>query len=243
MAKFSLEPKTIITFLLDRTGSMQSVKPQTIQSFNTYLDTLKRGDADIDFTFVQFDSMSLDKICVRSAVKDVQPLTDSTYQPRAWTPLIDAAYKTIKAVEASLKDEKVKVIICIQTDGNENSSTEYSWKQLNDLIKEKMDQGWQFNFMGAGIDAYTQGNKMGIPVDNTVAYSTDLRSTQASFGATASNAINFARGLSGSTSYSLGQKAASGDKFIPPQTQAPVPPPVTPVPPSAPAKAVQDFSL
>jgi hypothetical protein len=31
--------KTLVTFLLDRTGSMQSIKADTIGGFNAYLDT------------------------------------------------------------------------------------------------------------------------------------------------------------------------------------------------------------
>ncbi len=55
------------------------------------------------------------------------------------------------------------MVICIQTDGLENASTEHTWAELNLLIKEKAKLGWQFNFMGAGIDAYEQGRQMGIP--------------------------------------------------------------------------------
>ncbi len=111
--------RTLVTFLLDRTGSMEAVRGDTIGGFNTYLDTLKGdGSADVAFTLVQFDSMSIDKICVAEPVARVAKLTRDTYQPRASTPLIDAAYKTIEAVEASLVSRPAeKVVICIQTDG------------------------------------------------------------------------------------------------------------------------------
>jgi hypothetical protein len=97
-------PRTLVTFLLDRTGSMEPIRDDTIGAFNAYLDGLK-GDDDgtpFDFTLVQFDSMSIDKIHVQVPVAKVPRLTRETYQPRASTPLIDAAYKTIVAVEESL---------------------------------------------------------------------------------------------------------------------------------------------
>jgi hypothetical protein len=164
--------RNLVTFLLDRTGSMEAIRDDTIGGFNTYLDTLKGdGRANIEFTLVQFDSMSIDKICVATPVAQVEKLTRDTYQPRASTPLIDAAYKTIEAVEASLATHPAeKIVICIQTDGHENASTEHDWNELNALVKEKAAKGWQFNFMGVGIDAYDQGARMGIPAAATVAY-------------------------------------------------------------------------
>src|SRR5215207_8666179 len=127
---------TLVTFLLDRTGSMQSIKDDTIGAFNAYLATLKKGGDGIEFSFLQFDSISIDKVCVNRPVAEVAPLTDETFEPRASTPLIDAAYATIEAVgEAVAKREAMpKVVICIQTDGLENASTEHTWAELNLLI-------------------------------------------------------------------------------------------------------------
>ena len=59
--------RTLVTFLLDRTGSMEAIRDDTIGGFNAYLDGLKgNGATDIDFTLIQFDSVSIDKICVAS---------------------------------------------------------------------------------------------------------------------------------------------------------------------------------
>ena len=46
---------TLVTFLLDRTGSMQSIKDDTIGAFNAYLETLKKKGGGIEFSFLQFD--------------------------------------------------------------------------------------------------------------------------------------------------------------------------------------------
>lgn len=208
--------RTLVTFLLDRTGSMESIRDDTIGGFNVFLDTLKGdGTARIEFTLVQFDSMSIDKICVAVPITQVQKLTRDTYQPRASTPLIDAAYKTIEAVETSLVAEPAeKIVICIQTDGQENASTEHNWHELNALVKEKAARGWQFNFMGVGIDAYDQGARMGVPVAATMAYDhRDPEATRAAFSASAENAREFARGRSVRTVYCEAQKRSAGDRF------------------------------
>jgi hypothetical protein len=207
---------TLVTFLLDRTGSMQSIKDDTIGAFNAYLESLKKNGDGIEFSLLQFDSISIDKICVNRPISEVDALTDETFEPRASTPLIDAAYKTIEAVGEALmrREAKPKVVICIQTDGQENSSTEHTWAELNLLIKEKSGLGWQFNFMGAGIDAYEQGRQMGIPAAATVSYDKASRAaTLGAFAASAENTAAYARGEAPTVGFSAAQKRAAGDRF------------------------------
>ena len=208
--------RTLVTFLLDRSGSMNVVRDGTIGDFNAFLDHLKAEDsAEIIFNLVQFDGQSLDKVCVRRPVAEVQRLDRNSYVPRGSTPLIDAAYTTIKAVEASLSgDAETKVVICAQTDGQENASKEHGWDELKALVEEKKALGWQFNFMGAGIDAYEQGARMGIAVDQTLSYDhLDPAANRAAFMAAAENTRLYSRGAVESTSYSDEQKRAAGDKY------------------------------
>lgn len=214
----SISGKTLVTFLLDRSGSMGSIKAQTIEAFNGYLDGLKaEKDASIDFTLVQFDTQGLQKDCVRKPIHDVDGLTSHTYEPRGGTPLIEAAFKTINAVAASLSTYAIppKVVINIQTDGEENSSAaEYTMRGLNTLIKEKVGIGWQFNFMGCGIDAYAQGAQMGISALNTMSYDRhDAAATRTAFVASSTNTAAFAAGRSRDTSYSAQQRKATKDAF------------------------------
>lgn len=220
-AKKAKPAPTFVSFLLDRSGSMDSVKPATIEAFNAYVKSLQQDLGDglqVEFTFLQFDTMSLDKIYVAEPIAKVALLDNHSFMPRGGTPLIDAAVKTIRATEAALKarTDKPKVVVCIQTDGEENSSTEFKWADLNQLIKEKTAQGWQFNFMGAGIDAYKQSSLMGISSVNTVSY--DKHSTVATtamFAESASNTRGFGTGLRASTAYTGAQKMAAGDMFDP----------------------------
>jgi hypothetical protein len=210
-------PETLVTFLLDRTGSMQSIKDDTIGAFNAYLEGLQRSGEAICFSLLQFDSMSIDTLAKNLPVAEVAPLDGDSFQPRASTPLIDAAVKTIKAVEEALAKRKgtPKVVVCIQTDGLENASVEHSWADLNALIKDKVGQGWQFNFMGAGIDAYQQGARMGIAAESTLSYSKDRMRTHAAFAARAAATAAYASGARTDMSFSPAEKAAAGDQFAP----------------------------
>lgn len=220
--------KTLVTFLLDRSGSMEKIKDSTIDAFNAYLEGLK-GDDNIFLNFILFDSFSLDKIHVNMPIAEVPPLDTTVFMPRGGTPLIDATYKTIKAVEKSMESavhpavaaqgissRPTKVVICIQTDGQENQSREYTLSDLNTLIAEKIAAGWEFVFMGAGIDAYEQGRRMGIDVGSTISYdSADAGATMDAFTETAANTRSYASGVSMSMGYSGEQKRAAGDKYVP----------------------------
>lgn len=220
MAPKKTDPTTLVTFLLDRSSSMGSCRDATIEAFNGYIAELRNATTPILFTFLQFDhngGCSIEKIHFEKAPKDVPDLTQATYQPRGGTPLIEAAMKTIQALEAAVKGkpEAPKVVVCIQTDGEENQSNrEYTWAGLKALIEAKTKDGWQFNFMGAGIDAYDQGQKMGIAAMSTMSYDhTNKAATRAAFTASASNTASFAAGLRAETTYSMAQRSASGDRF------------------------------
>ena len=240
--------RTLVTFLLDETGSMESIKDDTLGGFNSYLSALKGSGELIDFTLIKFDSCRIEKVCVAIPVSDVADLDANSYQPGAATPLIDAAYKTIKAVEKSLNGKSPKVIVCIQTDGHENASTEHSWEELNALIKEKTAAGWQFNFLGTGIDAYDTGAKMGVAAMHTMSTGRSAKHVRASYAAAAESALNYVSGRASSTEFSLAARASSGDQFYDKAGLGTKP--TAPVEPAAPSpspkprhKAVDEFTL
>lgn len=222
MTKTDKALPTLVTFLLDRSGSMSSIRNDTIGGFNAYLKNLQDegGDA-IKFTRLQFDSQagcSIQKDCVAEAVGSVKPLDHSSYQPRGGTPLIEAAHKTIDAVEASLKkfDVKHQVVVCIQTDGEENqSSSEYTWEGLKALIEKKTKAGWVFNFMGTGIDAYAQGGRMGIAQSNTMSTGKSREHVTASYAAMGKSTMRFAAsGAVADSGFLDSERASSGEHTI-----------------------------
>ena len=206
--------KVAVTFLLDETGSMMSIKDDTIGGFNQYLSTLKAMDGEVSFSLLKFDSNRVEKVCIGKPVAEVAELTSETYTPGALTPLYDAAVKAIKATEPSAAG--AKVIVVIQTDGQENASREYKRADLADLIKEKTAAGWEFVFLGAGIDAYGEAQSLGINVANTMSY--DRHNSGQTFRAMASNTVAYAAGLSASMGFSSEQKLDAGDVYQPAAT-------------------------
>ncbi len=50
-----MKDKTDITIILDRSGSMNSVKSDTIGGFNSFLDEQKKVEGEAVLSLVQFD--------------------------------------------------------------------------------------------------------------------------------------------------------------------------------------------
>jgi hypothetical protein len=51
-------------------------------------------------------------------------------------------------------------VVCIVTDGMENSSLEYTPEQVNDLITARKTAGWTFIFLAANQDAIAVGSTL-----------------------------------------------------------------------------------
>ncbi len=227
----------IITFVLDETGSMESIKDDTIGGFNAYIDGLKRdrhsNGGEIEFSLIKFDSNRVDKVCIAVPIEDVAPLTADSYKPGAATPLIDAAYKAIKATEEAVakRSDSPKILCVIQTDGYENASKEFKMTDLTMLIKEKRSAGWEFIFLGAGLDAFAIANQMGIHSAVTMAYAT--ANSLPTFDSLVSNTNAYrATGKSTSLDWSAAQRISSGDKYHDKHSKD-----------DNPTTAVDDFSL
>jgi hypothetical protein len=54
---------TLVTFVLDETGSMESIKDDTIGGFNSYLESLRdESDGPVEFTLLKFDRRRVEKV-------------------------------------------------------------------------------------------------------------------------------------------------------------------------------------
>ena len=206
----SKKKTTVVSFLLDETGSMQSIKDDTIGGFNSYLDTLAQDGNKYEFSLVKFDSNRHEKVCVGVPISEAPRLDDQSYRPGAGTPLIDAAVKLINATAELVKKRKVNVLVVIQTDGYENASREYTSGDLLQLVKEKTAAGWTFVYIGAGIDAFGQAKEYGFAAAQTMSYGRGK--SRETFISMASNTSALAAsGNSKSMNFTGAQRASSGD--------------------------------
>lgn len=172
---------TEIIFLLDRSGSMSGLESDTIGGFNSFVKTQSMlGDTLL--TTVLFD----DKYEILHNGIDARgvTLTKKEYYTRGSTALLDAVGKTIIDVGFRLSgteeaDRPHKVIFVITTDGLENSSREFTYNNVNQMITHQRERySWEFIFMGANIDVAKESTKLGISPDLAMCYEASEHGTQ-----------------------------------------------------------------
>ena len=180
---------TELVFILDRSGSMAGLESDTIGGFNATLEQHRTAEGEAVVSTVLFDHEML-VLHDREAIGDVKNLTACDYQVRGNTALLDAVGKSIRHIERThryLPSEyrPEKTIFVIITDGYENASRTYSAHEIKHMIEDKKEQGWEFLFLGANIDAVGEAEKIGISSDRAVTYMADSIGNQAAYGAVA----------------------------------------------------------
>ena len=181
--------KLHIAFVLDETGSMHSIKNDTVGGYNEYVNTVRQTQPTALFTLVKFNSMRVFKVYRNVPMRHIRPMKHEDYQPAGATPLIDAVVNAIHvAEEEEAGDAGVAVVVL--TDGEENCSTEFDSSFLRRLIGEKRRQGWLFTFLGADLDAFKQARVFGFDWRNTISFSGE--DTKDAFAASARATLSYA---------------------------------------------------
>lgn len=207
------KPDTVVTFVLDETGSMAGSEDQTVEACNEYIKTLQQSDEKITFSLIKFNSSRTEQVHTGARVKDVPAMARGDYRPNAMTPLIDAVMKAIIATAEYVKTAELKrprVVITVLTDGAENTSRKYTRADLAQAVREKEDAGWQFVFLGADMDAFGEAQQYGMRAGNVM--STNKESLVDTVRATAVNTASYAAtGDAGVLRYTDAQRKAAGD--------------------------------
>lgn len=162
-------PYTHISVILDRSGSMETLKKDTIGGFNNFIKEQKKLPDKATLSLIQFDSQDPYEIIHSfKPIKDIPELTDDTFKPRASTPLLDAMGRGINDIDNNInnmKNEKPdKIMVVIITDGQENASREYTKDSINKLISSK--NGWEFVYLSSDLNAVADAQSYGFPTMN-----------------------------------------------------------------------------
>lgn len=155
-----------IVVIADRSGSMGMIKNDAIGGYNQFLSDQKKVKGAANLTLVLFDHeylVSADSV----PINDAKPLDNETYVPRGSTALNDAIGRALNALEAKAPK---KAIVCILTDGQENSSHEFTTAQAKDKIAAAEAKGWQVVYLSANASAFADGAAYGIKAANLVQF-------------------------------------------------------------------------
>ena len=177
---------TELVFILDESGSMSGLTDDTIGGFNSLIAKQKKEEGEALVSTVFFSNESK-VIHDRIRLEEVPGLTDRDYVPSGCTALLDAvggAVRHISSIHKYAREEDIpeKTLFVITTDGMENASRKYSYKDVKQLIERVQEErGWEFVFLGANIDAAETAGSMGIRAENAVDYHADLHGTKVLF--------------------------------------------------------------
>ena len=180
---------TELVFVVDRSGSMGGLESDTIGGFNATLARHRAAEGEAVVSTVLFDN-EIDVLHDRISITDVNDMTDRDYQVRGCTALLDAvggSINHISRVHGYLPDEyrPERTIFVIITDGYENASHKYDYRQVKDMISSKQEKGWEFLFLGANIDAIGEAAKIGIAHDRSATFINDSTGQRVAYEAIA----------------------------------------------------------
>jgi hypothetical protein len=164
---------TLLVFLLDRSGSMQSIKSDVIGGFDAFLAEQRAGEGLCTVTLAQFDH-EYEVVYRGIALGQVPPLA---LWPRGRTALHDSLGRLITDTAAEINalaeaDKPGTVIVAIMTDGLENASHEWRRRDIKALVEQQTNvHGWEFLYMGADQDAVEVGKGLGVKDGQAITYS------------------------------------------------------------------------
>lgn len=166
---------THLYFLLDRSGSMQSIREDTIGGFDAFIAEQRTLPGQCRVTLAQFD----DRYEVVYTDRPIQDVPSLDLKPRGMTALLDAIGRLVSDAGAALEslpesERPGTVIVGIMTDGLENASKEWTHQAIKTLIeRQSQTYSWEFLYLGADQDAIEVGAGLGVPASRSMTYSRD----------------------------------------------------------------------
>lgn len=186
---------THICVVLDRSGSMSSVWNDTVGGLKTIIRDNKAEKSKCTFSLYSFDNIietNIDFVDIQKVHNNIEKYEIS---PRGSTALYDAIGKAIvetgEALNAMAENDRPgRVLIIVQTDGQENSSKEYTASKIKELVIQQTEKyNWVFNFIGSSESSVLDAtDKLGFDLNRTSFY--DSTNTNNVFEILRSKTIN-----------------------------------------------------
>ena len=178
---------TEMIFILDRSGSMSGLEPDTIGGFNGMIDKQRKEEGEALVTTVLFDTRT-EVLHDRLPLEQIPRMTDKDYCVGGCTALLDAVGDAVRQTEtihkyAREEDLPEHTLFIITTDGQENSSTKYNYREVRKMIEAAQEKGWEFLFLGANIDAAAEAARIGISRERSANYHAVAEGTHTLFEA------------------------------------------------------------
>jgi hypothetical protein len=205
---------THITFVLDSSGSMSSIKDDTVGGFNSFLEDQRDAEGDATVSLYDFNT-GVDLRYETYPIADAPKLTDGNYTPGGRTALHDAIYMGITETaewinETEASERPDNVIVVVLTDGKENASETHHERVREQVEVRREEYDWEFFFIGANQDAALTAEEMGMDSDRSLNMAHSGDGAQAAYEST-SEQIHEARQTGQTSGYDEADRARQDD--------------------------------
>jgi len=152
---------------------MNSIRSDVIGGFNSFIAGQKSGHGEATLSLFSFSDTVTDVYNFQD-LQTIEELSSELYIPNGTTALHDAIGIAIDRTGRFLNciDEDKRpgrVLVAIITDGEENSSKEYTADRIKEMINHQRDvYNWEFDFLAANQDASLTASTIGIKGTNAV---------------------------------------------------------------------------
>ena len=183
-----MKNRTEAVFILDCSGSMAGLERDTVGGFNALIE---QQQAEPEGNLIVSTILFSDRSSVlhdRVSLGEIEPLVKKDYRVGGRTALLDTvgnAINHIKKIYTNSREEDrpQKTLFVIATDGMENASRKFRYKEIKQLIKQQKEIGWEFIFLGANLDAEEFADHLGIDASRAVNYHSDELGTKQIYAA------------------------------------------------------------
>lgn len=172
--------KTYIALVVDRSGSMNSIRKEAYEAINEQIAQIKANahlTGDTYVTYVQFDG-TVETVFDKRPVSELEAITWDQYNPRGSTAIRDAVGHTVSVLKSGVEEtDDTGYLVVLISDGEENASKEYSpaaIKTLMDALRET--KKWTFSYMLSGRTVEQMqdfGRSFAVPTANMATFTAD----------------------------------------------------------------------
>ena len=187
MTKKNKDQKTKRVFnliIVDESGSMSIIRKQAFTGMNETLQTVRQmqkkfPDQEQRVSLITFDTSHTTWHYDNTPASRTHNLDWKAYRPGGGTPLYDAMGMAISKLNAQVTDED-NVLVTVITDGEENSSEEWTLKMIRTMIEKLKKQHWTFTLIGTdNLDVESMAHSFAI--DEHLEFRQDVEGTRAMF--------------------------------------------------------------
>lgn len=171
--------KNYVAIVLDKSGSMASLRKQAVDGLNEYIQTVQNQRDQTSFVTLCTFSNQSEFVHFNDSPDVLREITQEQYVPNGGTAMLDAVGDVLTRLEETtdINDKNNAYLVVVISDGQENASTRFTQAMISEKVKQYTDAGnWTFVYIGANQDLREVSKSMGVGLQNSMSFNANSRS-------------------------------------------------------------------